>query len=183
MNKLKNYTTKSIRRVIVYTMDGKFITEPTIDEDLYDGNDFFRKMTANKREKKICELMLNPHKNIVTIYGIGENYIDMELLNTDMSTEDTDKIKNVMMEVKTYLQSIGIMYIDWKLDNMGIGKDGEIKLFDFDASGLVDIETREIILKPPVYWAYTNATENGKVNINDIDDYAFDYAFEHGFFK
>ena len=59
--------------------------------------------------------MKNSHKNLIKIYGIYKDYIDMELLNIDINTTHRSKIKNVMMDVKTYLQSIGIIYIDWKL--------------------------------------------------------------------
>ena len=175
-NKLKRTklkgTQKTIGGVKIYQMDGEFTTDPTI---LHKGNDFFKKTTHNEIEKYICELLMNnPHKNIITIYGVGKDYIDMELLNTDMSKENINKIKNVMTEVKNYLQGLGIMYIDWKLDNIGISKDGEIKLFDFDVSGLVDVTTGEFILNPPKHWAYNNAINNGWRNPIDIDNFAFE---------
>ena len=153
-------------------MDGEF----TIDtEILHEGKDFFRKMTKHMGERKICELLMKyPHNNIVKIYHIGNDYIDMELLNTYMSRENMSSVKNVMMEVKTYLQNLGIIYIDWKLDNIGISKDGEIKLFDFDVSGLVDVTTGEFILNPPKHWAYNNAINNGWRNPIDIDNFAFE---------
>ena len=175
----KRVGTKKFRigGVRVYKLDGKFTTDPEI---LHEGKEFFRKMTNNIEEKKICEiLMKNPHKNIIKIYGIGKDYIDMELLDTDMSLEDNNKIKNLMIEVKTYLQSLGIMYIDWKLDNIGISEDGQIKLFDFDVSGLIDIETKEWIIEPPKYWSYNKALQNGMVTPIDIDNYAFNIEFQN----
>ena len=132
-------------------------------------------MTNIIAEKKICELLMkNPHKNIVKIYDVGKDYVDMELLDDDIRIEDMSKIKNIMMEVKTYLQSLGIIYIDWKLDNIGISADGQYKLVDFDASGLIDIETNEWLIEPPKYWSYNKAIENGMETPNDIDNYAFD---------
>lgn len=158
--------------VKVYTMEGDFTSDPKI---LHEGKDFFRKMTTNETEKEICKLLMkNPHKNIITIYGVGEDYIDMELLSIDMSKENIEHIKDVTMEVKTHLQKLGVMYIDWKLDNMGISKDGEIKLFDFDVSGLVDTTTGQFILDPPKYWAYRNAVQHGMTESIDIDNYAFE---------
>ncbi|MDI9313033.1 MAG: hypothetical protein QM535_22675, partial [Limnohabitans sp.] len=109
---------------------------------------------------------------------IGKNYIDMELLETDMSLQDTNKIKNIMMNVKSYLQSLGIIYIDWKLDNIGISDDGKIKLFDFDVSGLIDIATKEWIIEPPKYYSYNKAIQHGMVTPIDIDNYAFDIEFD-----
>lgn len=180
--KIINKRTKQFRNknmiggMKVYKMDGEFTTDPEI---LHEGKDFFRKMTRSKREKDICELLMkNPHKNIVKIYDIGKDYIDMELLNIDMSSQDVNKVITLMMEVKTYLQSLGIMYIDWKLDNIGISDDGEIKLFDFDVSGLINIETKEWIMKPPLFWSYRTAIQNGMETPTDIDNYAFDIGFK-----
>ena len=170
----KNRNKKTIGGVRVL-MDGEFTTHPEI---LHEGKDFFRKMTNDTAEKKICEiLMKNPQKNVIKIYDVGEDYIDMELLNVDMSKQDMSKIKYIMMEVKTYLQSLGIMYIDWKLDNIGISEDGEIKLFDFNASGLIDTETNEWKIEPQEWWSYNKAVQNGMVYPIEIDDYAFDIEF------
>ena len=146
--------------MIVYNMDGEF----TIDtEILHEGKDFFRKMTKHMGERKICELLMKyPHNNIVKIYHIGDDYIDMELLN---------------MEVKKYLQNLGIIYIDWKLDNIGIGENQQIRLFDFDGSGLIDIETKEWIRRAPLYWSYREAIKNGMNTPSDIDNCAFDLEF------
>ena len=158
--------------MITYTMDGNFIKDPEI---LYEGNDFFRKMTTSIVEKKICEIIMkHDHKNIIKIYCVGKDYVDMELLNTDISKGEMSKIKNVMVEVKTYLQNLGIIYIDWKLDNIGISEDNQFKLFDFDASGLIDIETNEWIIRAPLYWSHKEAIKNGMETPFDIDNCAFD---------
>ena len=101
----------------------------------------------------------------------------MELLNTDMSRANMSSVKNVMMEVKTYLQNLGIIYIDWKLDNIGIGENQQIRLFDFDGSGLIDIETKEWIRRAPLYWSYREAIKNGMKTPSDIDNCAFDLEF------
>ena len=159
-----------------YTEDGDITEDP---KTLLDGKEFFRKMTPdrdyNKGQKEICELLMkHPHKNIVKIYAVTKDYIDMELLNIRLRKVDMNKLQKDMMEVKTFLQSLGVMYIDWKLDNIGIGNDGEFKLFDFDVSGLLDTNTHKWIIKPPTdFWAYNNAVENGMITPVDIDNYAF----------
>jgi hypothetical protein len=64
--------------------------------------------------------MDNPHPNIVTYYDVNHRYLDMEELDTPHSNEnfynnlknDKDEILEVMMEVKDFLQNLGIMYID-----------------------------------------------------------------------
>ena len=165
-----NNSNRGVSRI--YTLDGHFTTDPKL---LHEGKYIFRKMTNDIGEKKICELLMNnPHKNIIKIYGIGKDYIDMELLNTDMDSIDKSVIKTKMLNVKAYLQSLGIMYIDWKLDNIGISEDGEIKLFDFDISGTIDNKTKKWIIEPKKAWSYNNAIQNGMITPTEIDNYAFD---------
>jgi serine/threonine protein kinase len=166
---------KTIGGMKTYTAEGDIIEDP---QTLIDDKDFFRKMTPtrayNKGEKEICEiLMKHPHKNIIKIYAVTNDYIDMELLNTDLMKVSMSKLQKDMMEVKTFLQGLGIMYIDWKLDNIGISDDGELKLFDFDVSGLINTETNEWIIKPPEFWAYNDAVEHGMKTPIEIDNYAF----------
>ena len=142
---------------------------------LYGGQDFFRKMTGNENEMRICKLLMNnPHINIVKIYAIGKDYIDMELLNTRINPRKLIVIKNEIAGLKTYLQSLGIMYIDWKLDNLGMSKDKHFKLFDFDVSGLIDINTSNWLIEPPRFWAYNSAVGNGMKVPTDIDNHAID---------
>ena len=161
--------------MIVYTMDGEFTIDPEI---LHEGKDFFRKMTKREGERKICELLMkNPHNNIVEIYGVGNDYVDMELLDTGMSREEMSNLKEVMAEVKSYLQNFGIMYIDWKLDNIGVSEDKQVKLFDFDGSGVIDIETEEWTSRAPFYWSYREAIKLGMKTPSDIDNCAFDIEF------
>ena len=60
-----------------------------------------------------------------------------------------------MKEVKKFLQDIGFIYVDWKFDNIGKSKDGNYKLFDFDASGIINLDTNEWIVTPPALIAAT----------------------------
>lgn len=68
-------------------------------------------------------------------------------------------------------------HTDWKLDNVGVGEYGQLKLFDFDVLGLIDMETKEWIINPPEYWSYCKAVQNGFETPIDIDNYAFDMEF------
>lgn len=116
-----------------YNLDGEI--EP-IDET-YNGRPFFRKLIDMPIEylvtSKIYAYPLK-HKNIVDFYHIERQLIDIELVNTyyKCSSEIIDKMRNV----KDYLQSLNIAYIDWKPDNIGISLDGEPKLFDFNCCGI-----------------------------------------------
>ena len=116
--------------------------------------------------------MENPHKNIVKIYEVGNDYIKMEMLNIDLAGINESEIKEKMMGVKNYLQSLDIMYIDWKLDNIGISEDGELKLFDFDASGIIEPTKWES--KPPEYYSYREAIKNDMKTPIGIDNYIFE---------
>jgi serine/threonine protein kinase len=171
-NKLKQYMKKSknIGGGNVFTLDGKLIK----NDELFEGKKFFQKMTKHENEKQICKLLMqNPHKNIVTIYEVGDDYIKMELLNTALEGIQESVIKEKMRNVKNHLQSLGIMYIDWKSDNIGISEDGELKLFDFDASGI--IEPMKWETQPQVdYYSYRNAIKKGMKTPIGIDNYVFE---------
>jgi hypothetical protein len=150
-----------------------------IDEE---GTDVFRKMTHSKGEKQIGEqLMRQPLNHVVKIYKVDKDYIDMEVLSTDMSGQNLRAVKESMRKVKDALQNQGIMYIDWKLDNIGISReDKQCKLFDWNASGIVDLETGNWIIQPPVFfWSYRQAIEHGQKTPWEIDNYAFDLEFSH----
>ena len=92
------------------------------------------------------------------------------------------EIQEVMSKVKDFLQDLGIMYIDWKFDNLAKSEDGTYKLFDFDASGLIDLLSKEWILEPQHYWNYNEAIKNGCITPKEIDDWGFNYnIIEDGF--
>jgi len=154
---------------IIYTLEGEMITS----NKLYEGQSFFRKMTTCSCEINICKILQKyNHKNIVKIYQIGENYIDMELLNIYL--QNTLEIKNIMNCCKNDLQQLGIIYIDWKIDNIGLDINNNYKLFDFDGSGIIDILSKEWIQKPnSLFFSYRKAIENGQKNPIDIDNFSF----------
>jgi len=151
---------------------------------------FFRKMSPpenhsnvenielSNNEKKIIEILINnPHPNIVKYYRIHDKFIDMELLDLKKDFKKHKKeIIKIMENVKQHLQQFGIIYIDWKFDNIGYSKKNRTyKLFDFDVSGLINIKTNEWIIKPPEYWNYNYAIKNYKSDPEEIDDFCFNY--------
>jgi hypothetical protein len=166
-------------------------------DDTYDGNPFFRKNYgkphpfldySKKAESEIVKILMehpHPHPNIVYYYDINSKYVDMEQVEThksnplykpSMTREDLNEIIEVMSKVKDFLQALGIMYIDWKFDNMGKSVYGKYKLFDFDASGLIDLKTQQWKLKAnPIYWSYNEAIKNGAKTPKEIDNWSFNY--------
>ena len=181
----KRRKTYKIGGSAIYDMD----TGTIIKTDLtYDGNPFFRKQypkligkkDVRHIEKQIVEiLMMNPHPNIVTFYVVNDEYLDMEeldTLNTATFNSNKPEIISVMREVKDFLQHLGIMYIDWKFDNIGKGKDGNYKLFDFDASGIINlVNQNEWIVTPPNFWSFRNATKHNCETPKQKDDWSFEY--------
>jgi len=165
----------------IYTFDGQI---QTIDKT-HAGNPFFRKET-DFREIAIANILrAHPHPNIVTFYTISpkRRYIDMEMLDTTKPIPK-QRILQIMSTVKDHLQSLGIMYIDWKTDQIGTAKDGTIKLFDFDASGIIDKKTKKWTIHPPtIYWSYTQAEARGLTDPYEIDDYAFTLMYPPKGFK
>jgi serine/threonine protein kinase len=184
-NQLKN---KIVNGGSIIFKDGKMKKT----DETYKGNPFFRKVfyydktnldiekkvrlarTAKAEIAIVNVLMNHPHPNIATYYKVNKEYVEMEELDIQAEKDKTILIES-MKKVKDFLQSIGIMYIDWKPDNIGISKDGTYKLFDFDASGLVDLNTNKWIVKPVDYWSYNKAIENGCETPQQIDDFAFNY--------
>ena len=166
-------------------------------EETYNNKPFFRKNGApynsiSQAYSKHVEttivkiLMDHPHNNIVNYYEISDDYITMEQVSSaksdpsffeegPLSYEEIIEIQQIMRKVKDFLQSLGIMYIDWKYDNLGKSLDGNYKLFDFDASGLIDLQSKEWILKPQHYWSYNEALKNGAKTPKEIDDWSFNY--------
>jgi hypothetical protein len=142
--------------------------------------DFYRKPSSSLNEQTICKIIqINPHPNIVKIYNITDDFIDMEKVNTyDIFNHKIDKVLflDSMKKVKTYLQNLNIIYIDWKIDNTGVGTDNCYKLFDFDASGTINENNWE--LEPPNYWSYRTALEFGISDPKEIDDFAFKIGFK-----
>lgn len=165
---------------MIYTFGG--VTKPL--DRLHNGKPFFRKQ-AKSNEITIAQILRkHPHPNIVTFYTISpkHNYIDMELLKTshDVSKQ---KVLKILAAVKDHLQSLGIMYIDWKVDQTGVAADGTLKLFDFDASGVIDLRTKNWIIDAPSYWSYHQATARGITDPFAIDDFAFTLIYPPKNFK
>jgi len=162
--------------------------ELTETDETYNGEPFFRKMfyysnPPTEKQKKFVEaeynivkiLMLNPfkNKNIANYFFINNIYVDMEELN--VNNIKIEEIIEPMKEVKNFLQNLGIMYIDWKIDNIGIDKNGIYKLFDFDASGLINVETQKWIIEPINSFSYKEAIKNGCKTPKEIDDWSFKF--------
>jgi hypothetical protein len=163
-----------------------------VSELSFEGNPFFRKMFytnqttdfdkeryyASRVEYEIYQrLQKYPQPNIVNVYHITEDYVDIELLDTCI--QHRKKAMESASHAKTQLQNLNILYIDWKLDNMGMATDGTYKLFDFDVSGIVEKDDpTKWKMKPLEYYTYKTITSKHKdLTPIEIDNKAFEEHF------
>jgi hypothetical protein len=148
-------------------------TEHILLNETFNGLPFFRKNIGAIEYMIYQILMENPHPNLVKVYRLTKTFVDMELLTPVNDLEEYDETSILMAahEAKDHLQGIGIFYIDWKSDNLGVTEKGNYRLFDFDGSGIFQ---EEWIIEPLPYWSYRQAQEKGLKVPKEIDDFAFD---------
>jgi len=163
---------------LVYNKTGnsKRLTDMDIEplDCLCNGKPFFRKLFYNWRfdnERDVYKLLsVNPNDNIVNIYKIADTFVDLELLDIEYTL--TVDIINTMNNVKNILHNMGIVYLDWREDNIGVSHDGNPKLFDFNSAGIVDCDGNWI-KAPPTHYHYTNALKMGLSDPYIVDNYIF----------
>ncbi len=146
-------------------------TEITVLNETFEGKPFFRKYIGTTEHMIYQTLMENPHPHIVKVYRLTETFVDMEKLipANDLSNDEVALV-SAASAAKDHLQDLGIFYMDWKTDNLGLTND-TYKLFDFDGSG---IYYTDWIVKPRPYWSYRQAQEKGLTHPKEMDDYAFE---------
>lgn len=170
----------------------------TRTDKLYNGKPFFRKtfidvtlplpsQTSSKREyeqaysHRIEHAIYQrikahnpPLPNVVNVYDITNTHVDIELLYMPITYMQYPEANKAGRHAKDQLQSIGVMYIDWKMDNMGISKEnGNYKIFDFDVSGIVKKgNPNKWEMEPLHYYNYKKVVKPG-LSPKQIDDEAF----------
>jgi len=153
-----------------------------------------------KTLKEIDSKEINP--NIVIIYDVFPSKIILEYLPTILITPNEMKGMNGMNELnsgmkrlnssnkeflksainnaRVFLNNMGIVYIDYKLDNIGIDYNGNYKLFDFDSSGIVNKTENKWMIEPPNHFVYCKLKKqygNTIKNKIDYDIYAIQLFF------
>lgn len=167
-------------------MDGSASEEP-IDAP----NDVFRKVLkpndlAAMTEFEIAKrLFANPQKNVVKIYDVVEKdgvcWIDMECL--DDSYRPLFDYENDIKCALDQLHSIGVVYIDIKSDNIGYStKDGVFKLFDFDCSGIVYLDSPSVWERQPLdiaaKYKRLKLEEENVSSLFELDALAFEMEYK-----
>ena len=193
-NKSKQKTFKNIKKYGGSTIFKMVIDKIIQTNKTYKDKPFFKKIFPITTRGSIEELnhiklaettiakniMTNhyKHPNIVDFFVVNEKYILMEKLKP-LDTEDLsinmNKVIESMHSARGFLQSLGIMYIDWKLFNIGKSKDNIYKLFDFDASGLIDLHTNKWIIEPINFFSYRKSKERNCKIPQEIDNWSFEY--------
>ena len=116
---------------IALTADGDLVSMPNLHEG---GRPVFRKEYPSEVEKAIAAIFLaHPHPNVVNIYTISSDYIDMELLSDDVDlVHSIDKYR-----AHQYFKKHGIVLVDWDLSVWGSDIHGIPKIQDFELAGLM----------------------------------------------
>jgi len=181
----------SPRPGLLYTAEGEHLelqNEPNIFRKMFGDNAYNENNEyCGDIEKKLYKILLDEQNKpetdsygIVKIHKLTDSNVDIDLLETDIDDYSERDVILEMLKVKDYLQSIGIMYIDWKYDNIGVSRlDGKLKLFDFDASGLTRPDKFTWDIQAPVWYAYKEAFNAGMKTPTEIDDYAFSNGFSN----
>ena len=147
-------------------------TEISVLNETFQGLSFFRKYIGLTEYKIYQILQKYPHPNIVSVYRLTDTFVDIELLTpVNELPYDEASVLVAARAAKEHLQRLGIVYMDWKSDNLGITDTKMYKLFDFDGSCIIE---EGWVVEPRPYWSYRQALEKGLTRPIEMDDYAFD---------
>jgi SAM-dependent methyltransferase len=113
--------------------------------------------------------------DLVILNGSVEHFF---IKNSSSIKYDKKELISAAKSAKEHLQKLGIMYIDWKPDNMGMSDDGKYKLFDFDTSGITKSNKTSWKIEPNHYWSYNQAIDAGRKTPIGIDNFAFNLSFK-----
>lgn len=177
---LKGYSKLNKKQLVKFCMKSlKYSGEEGIEdfEAEFEGKPIFRKYIyegqMGRNEMNISRILKkNPHPNIADIYDIGPDYIDMELLKTNLTLSKIKPFIPALRAAKNYLHSLGIVYLDWKLDNLGVSSEGIVKIFDFDMSSMF---VKDRFTEGPGVKGFLRreAEANGLKTPIEIDDWIF----------
>lgn len=152
---------------LMYDKNGDYHDIP----NTYNSKPLFRKMYPDPNELRAARILqAHPHPNVVDIYHVCDEYIDMELLQTG----DLPFNRQDLERAHAHLLKHNIVYMDWKLDNFGMDLHGITKVFDFDSSGIFDPVTDTWVYCPPTYYTMRKATEAGHIDPLDVDRFSFE---------
>lgn len=181
-----------MKTLYIYNLDGSSSKEP-IDCEY----DIFRKeidvdSPSGATELEIAKRLLKcPMPNIVCIYDVQEgldgiSWIDMEYLDDTYKRLSTyvDDLKSGLEQLHT----IGVVYIDIKSDNIGYSsKDNKFKIFDFDCSGIVDIQSPTKWEREPFHDSFKykvlKQQENNVTSLYELDELAFQLEYKHPYIR
>jgi hypothetical protein len=156
-------TSRYIRPSMSFDDDGNVISI----EETYNGRPIFRKTCPSDIEKRICRLIQSfPHPNVVEVFHVCDEYIDMELLDVDYVINRQD-----LERAHSYFLKHNIVYLEWEPDNCGTDHNGVTKVFDFGGAGISD--ANQWLIFPRHGYALRKASDADLYNPRDVDAFAF----------
>jgi hypothetical protein len=149
---------------IALTPEGDLVSIP----NTHNGRPIFRKESPSDAELAIAAIIkAHPHPNIINIFTISDDYIDMELLSDDVDyVHPLDKYR-----AHTHFKKHGIVLVDWDKSSWGTDVYGFPKVQNFELSGLMDKTTGAWIYAPKMSRTYAGAIADGRINPVDVDEY------------
>lgn len=121
-------------------------------------------------ERYIAEIIKShPHPNIVAVYDVTDEYIEMEKLETNCDSYDEDGL----LHARAYFLNHNIAYMDWTKDNFGKDLAGNTKVYDFNFSGIMNSTNDSWRAEPWPGRVYLEAKAAGAVNPLDFEEYSF----------
>lgn len=131
----------------------------------------YRKENPNSIEKYIASLVKsNPHPNIVTVYEVTDDYIDMEKLDTNCGDYNADDLH----KARSYFLENNIAYLDWTEDNFGKDSKGTTKVYDFNFCGLMNSDKESWRVEPWPGRVYIDSKNAGCRKPSEFESYSFE---------
>ncbi len=149
----------------------KYLPCPNIRHEKYE-----EQIISRVIQQTIAKILMdNPNPHVINIYEVNNDYVLSEKLDTKYLT-----VPNLqeLIKAKRFLQSKGIILVDWSPNSIGLGSDGKFKVFNFDCAGLVNpTNPDEWIFEPVCSLSYRSAIISGYIKPIQIDDYCFTREF------
>jgi serine/threonine protein kinase len=172
----------------IFSYDYKAKTLNSFESDEYDVDVFRKKLSPLKSysdmtEMIICERLYDsPQKNVVKIFNVTNEYIDVEMVRQSFKMKLPQKAYMDLFAGIQQLHTLGIAYIDMKHDNCGYSaKDKVWKWFDFDIAGVVDsYDTSKWLRRPLVGFILKDIMRMNPIieDLRDLDAFAWQLYME-----
>jgi hypothetical protein len=133
-------------------------------------NRLYIKKNPNNIERYIAGIIkADPHPNIVTVYDVTDEYIEMEKLDIECGSYDEASLS----KARDYFLKHNIAYLDWTQNNFGKDASGNTKVYDFNFSGIMNSSKDAWRVDPWPGRVYLEAKVAGAVHPLEFEEYSF----------